>query len=124
LLGATVVFENSPHPSEILRTLKRERATALIAVPRMLGLTAQSSGTGIDARGWCAWFNSAYAAADGEPVFAPRLEVSPAAPPAGLEILGVYFRRCRAFPETEAFFKRIGYAVVQGYGNDGNRVLG
>ena len=36
LLGATVVFEHSANPSEIVRTVKRERATALIAVPRML----------------------------------------------------------------------------------------
>src|SRR4029077_13566466 len=36
LLGATIVFEPSTNASEITRTLKRERATALIAVPRML----------------------------------------------------------------------------------------
>src|SRR5882724_1052325 len=36
LLGATVVFEPSANPAEIIRTVKRERATALIAVPRML----------------------------------------------------------------------------------------
>ena len=34
LLGSTVVFENSPQPSEILRSIKRERATALVAVPQ------------------------------------------------------------------------------------------
>src|SRR5215813_4408982 len=36
LLGATTVFEPSTNPSEIIRTIKRERATVLIAVPRML----------------------------------------------------------------------------------------
>ena len=36
LLGATIVFELSTNPSEIARTIKRESATALIAVPRML----------------------------------------------------------------------------------------
>ncbi len=41
LLGATMVFELSANPSEIMRTIKRERATTLIAVPRMLdGLRA------------------------------------------------------------------------------------
>src|SRR5205807_6583515 len=34
LLGATVVFENSTNPAEILRTIKRERATLLIAEKR------------------------------------------------------------------------------------------
>src|SRR5258708_2877126 len=51
LLGATVMFENSPHPSEILRTLKRERATALIAVPRMLDSLRKALRQEIDARG-------------------------------------------------------------------------
>src|SRR5437879_10056423 len=38
LLGAAVVFEPSSNPAEIMRTIKRERATALVAVPRMLDL--------------------------------------------------------------------------------------
>src|SRR5260370_28989322 len=36
LLGAAAAFEPSANPSEIIRTIKQERATALIAVPRML----------------------------------------------------------------------------------------
>src|SRR6202790_2760154 len=62
LLGATVVFENSPHPSEILRTLKRERATALIAVPRMLDALRNALEQEIDARGWRGGFPSEYLA--------------------------------------------------------------
>ena len=38
LLGAAVVFESSSNPAEIIRTIKQERATALIAGPRMLDL--------------------------------------------------------------------------------------
>src|SRR5438552_4237287 len=38
LLGAAIVFEPSSNPAEIMRTIKRERATALIVVPRMLDL--------------------------------------------------------------------------------------
>src|SRR4029077_3691445 len=38
LLGATVVLENSPNAAEAVRTVKRERATALITVPHMLDL--------------------------------------------------------------------------------------
>jgi len=43
LLGAAVVFEQSSSPAEILRTVKQERATALIAVPRMLDLCMRGS---------------------------------------------------------------------------------
>ena len=38
LLGAAIVFEPSSNPAEIMRSVKRERATALVAVPRMLDL--------------------------------------------------------------------------------------
>src|SRR5206468_8006171 len=38
LLGATIVFEPSTNPKEIIRNVQRECATALIAVPRMLDL--------------------------------------------------------------------------------------
>src|SRR5258708_22574231 len=38
LLGAAVVFEPSSNPGEIIRTIKRARATALIGVPRLLDL--------------------------------------------------------------------------------------
>ena len=38
VLGATVAFEHSTNPGEIIRTVQGERATALIAVPRMLDL--------------------------------------------------------------------------------------
>src|SRR2546426_9930421 len=64
LLGATVVFENSTNPVEILRTIKRERATLLIAVPRMLDLLRSAVDREIDSRGWRSWFNKNYAAAE------------------------------------------------------------
>src|SRR5208283_641794 len=67
LIGATVVFENSPQPSEILRTIKREHATAAIAVPRMLDALRTALDREIDEHGWRDWFASAYAAASQQP---------------------------------------------------------
>src|SRR5208282_3145735 len=36
LLGATVVFENTFNPSEVMATIRRERVSVLVAVPRMI----------------------------------------------------------------------------------------
>jgi long-chain acyl-CoA synthetase len=36
LLGATVIFHETLNPSEIVRTIKRERVSVLVAVPRLL----------------------------------------------------------------------------------------
>jgi long-chain acyl-CoA synthetase len=55
LLGATVVFEPSAKPAEIIRTVKRERATALIAVPRMLDALHAGIERELEARGQSGW---------------------------------------------------------------------
>src|SRR5215475_5276589 len=52
LLGATVVLETSLNPVDILRTIKRERATVLIAVPRMLDALRGALEREIEKRGW------------------------------------------------------------------------
>ena len=116
LLGATVVFENSPHPSEILRTLKRERATALIAVPRMLDALRNALEQEIDARGWRAWFTSAYAAPDGGPFLRRVWRFRRLHRRLGWKFWAFISGGAALSADTEAFFKRIGYAVVQGYG--------
>ena len=36
LLGATVVFENTFNPAEVMATIRRERVSVLVAVPRMI----------------------------------------------------------------------------------------
>jgi long-chain acyl-CoA synthetase len=151
LLGAAIVFENSTNPTEITRTIKRERATALIAVPRMLdSLRATllrefqpTSTTSPDPQaslaehpGWLILRASAPSQGwvapstqrDGEALH----ETLAAAENKKFLHRAWLFRRIHrhfgwkfwAFisggaalsPDTEEFFKRIGYAVVQGYG--------
>jgi long-chain acyl-CoA synthetase len=116
LLGATVVFENSQQPSEILRTIKRERATALIAVPRMLDALRTAFDWEIDAHGWRAWFSSAYAAASQEPFLRRVWRFRRLYRRLGWKFWAFISGGAALSPETEEFFKRIGYAVVQGYG--------
>jgi long-chain acyl-CoA synthetase len=70
LLGATVVFENSALPSEILGRIRRERATVLVVVPRMLDAVGNAIEREIDAKGWRTWFTAAYSKAKRETFFA------------------------------------------------------
>jgi len=116
LLGATVVFENSQQPAEILRTLKRERATALIAVPRMLDALRTEIEREIDAHGWRAWFSSAYTASSSEPFLCRVWRFRRLHRRLGWKFWAFISGGAALSPETEEFFKRIGYAVVQGYG--------
>ena len=65
LIGAAVVFEPSANPSEIIRTVKRERATALIAVPRMLDALHAGIEREFEARGQTSWLTRTFERADG-----------------------------------------------------------
>src|SRR6476660_1896177 len=56
LLGATVVFEPSANPTQTIRTIKKERATALIAVPRMLDALHTEIERDVEVRGRVQWF--------------------------------------------------------------------
>jgi long-chain acyl-CoA synthetase len=116
LLGSTVVFENSALPSDILRTIKRERATALIAVPRMLDSVRSALEREIDAKGWRTWITNSYSAAQGEPFLKRAWRFRRLHRRLGLKFWAFISGGAALNPQTEEFFKRIGYAVVQGYG--------
>jgi long-chain acyl-CoA synthetase len=116
LLGATVVFEPSANPTEIMRTIKRERATALVAVPRMFdglraGLLREMEGLG---RG--EWLRRAFASADGQKFLRRALRFRRIHRRFGWKFWAFISGGAALSGETEEFFRRLGYAVVQGYG--------
>jgi long-chain acyl-CoA synthetase len=116
LLGATVVFENSGLPGEILRSIKRERATVLVAVPRMLDAVRHALEREIDSRGWRKWFDSEYAAAKDEWFWYRPWRFRRLHSLLGWKFWAFICGGAALSSDTEEFFKRIGYAVVQGYG--------
>src|SRR5690349_5711973 len=65
LLGAAAVFEPSSNPGEIIRTVKRERATALIVVPRMLDLLKSGLERDLEGRGQSSWLHRTLERANG-----------------------------------------------------------
>jgi long-chain acyl-CoA synthetase len=116
LFGATVVFENSTNPANILRTIKRERATALIVVPRMLDLVHSQIEREIDKRGWRKWFEKSYESAAGQPFLRRAWRFRRIHRLLGFRFWAFICGGAALRGETELFFKRLGFAVVQGYG--------
>lgn len=116
LLGATVVFENSALPAEILRIVKRERATGLVCVPRMLDALRNTMGLEINAKGWRKWFDAAYSAAKDETYLLRVWRFRRLHARLGWKFWCFISGGAALSPDTEEFFSRIGYAVVQGYG--------
>src|ERR1700722_4234636 len=116
LLGATTVFEPSTNPSEIIRTIKRERATALIAVPRMLDGLRAGIEREFEATGKQAWLTREFEAVQGQKFLRRAWRFRRIHRRFGWKFWAFISGGAAMTPETEEFFRRIGYAVVQGYG--------
>ena len=116
LLGAAVVFEASPNGTEVIRTVKRERATALITVPHMLDLLRKGIQRDLEARGEFEWFARTFAAAEAQKFLRRAWMFRRIHRRFGWKFWAFISGGAALSAETEDFFKRLGYAVVQGYG--------
>src|SRR5579863_934537 len=116
LLGATVVFEPSANPGEIIRTVKRERATALIAVPRMLDALHAGIEREYEARGRSNWLKKRLEAANGKKFLRRAWRFRLIHRRFGWKFWAFICGGAALSSETEEFFKHMGYAVVQGDG--------
>jgi long-chain acyl-CoA synthetase len=115
LLGATVVFEPSTNASEIQRTIKRERATALIAVPHMLDLLRNGISRDFESRGEIS-FERTFAKAEGKKFLRRAWMFRRIHRRLGWKFWAFISGGAALSEDTEDFFKRLGYAVIQGYG--------
>ena len=116
LLGSAVVFETSPNASEVIRTVKHERATALITVPHMLDLLRNGIVRDLERRGEAEWFARTFAAAGGQKFLRRACMFRRIHRRFGWKFWAFISGGAALSAETEEFFKRMGYAVVQGYG--------
>jgi long-chain acyl-CoA synthetase len=116
LLGATVVFEKSTNPRDTTRVIKTEGATALIAVPHMLELLRNSVIRDLEARGHSEWFRRAFSAAEGKKFLRRAWIFRRIHRRFGWKFWAFISGGAALSSETDEFFKRMGCAVVQGYG--------
>lgn len=116
LLGATVVFEPSANTADIFRSIKRERATALVAVPRMLDALRSGFERELESRRESARFARAYAEAEGKPFLRRAWIFRRIHRRLGWRFWAFISGGAALGSGTEDFFKRLGYGVVQGYG--------
>jgi long-chain acyl-CoA synthetase len=116
LLGAAVVFEPSANPAEIIRTVKRERAISLIAVPRMLDVLRAGMERELEARGKSAWLRQKLERAAGKKFLWRAWMFRRIHRRFGWKFWAFISGGAALSNETENFFKRMGYAMVQGYG--------
>src|SRR5487761_499119 len=116
LLGGTVIFLDTLSPAEISRAIRRERVTALVSVPRLIESLQGQIEREIEARGRSEKFRRNFAAADGEHFLKRCWRFRRIHGQLGWKFWA-FISGGAALPESvETFWRRLGYAVIQGYG--------
>ncbi len=116
LLGGTVIFQEELKPSEIVRTIQRERVSVLVCVPRVLQSLKQKVERDLEDSGKIEDFRRRFRESN-EKHFLHRWWIF-------REIRRQFGWKFWAFicggaaldAETEEFWARLGYAAIQGYG--------
>ena len=116
LMGGTVIFQAALRPAEVINTIRRERASVLVTVPRMLQSLKEKLERDLEDEGRLEEFRRRFQGAEGKH-FLHRWWIF-------REVHGQFGWRFWAFISggaaldraSEEFWARLGYAVIQGYG--------
>ena len=116
LLGGTVVFGNTFNPTEVMATIRRERVSVLVAVPRMIESLKQKVERDLDNSGERESFTARYAAAASQHFLRRWWTFRDLRRQFGWKFFAMISGGAALDRETEEIWHRLGYAVVQGYG--------
>ena len=115
-ISAAVVFGDSLNPAEILRTIHDERVSLLIAVPRVIESLAAKIERDIEADGKIEKFRREYAEAAKERFIWHMWRFRKIHRRFGWKFWAFLSGGAALRAETEEFWNRLGFAVIQGYG--------
>jgi long-chain acyl-CoA synthetase len=116
LLAGTVVFQETLKPAEVIKTLRRERVSVLVAVPRMLQSLKEKVERDLEDAGLLAKFHSDFAAAKGKHFLRRWWIFRSIHRRFGWKSWAFISGGAALDRETEEFWGRLGFAVIQGYG--------
>jgi long-chain acyl-CoA synthetase len=116
LLGATVLFQDTLNPSEIVATIKRERVSVLIAVPRVLEALQNKIERDLESQGLLEIFRRDLAAAANEKFLRRMWRFRRIHRRFGWKFWAAISGGATLGIETELFWGRLGFAAIQGYG--------
>ena len=116
IMGSTVVFHDTLNPSEILRTIKREKVSALVTVPRIMQTLRDKIERDLELEGRVKEFRKNFDKAEGEHFLRRWWRFRRIHHRLGWKYWAFISGGASLDPETEQFWGRLGYAVIQGYG--------
>ena len=116
LLAGTVIFHDSLNPAEIIRLVRRRRVSVLVAVPRILEALKEKIDRDMEAAGKVPWFRQQIAAADGEHFVKRWWRFRRIHSQLGWKFWAFISGGAALDAETEEFWRRLSFVVIQGYG--------
>ncbi len=116
LLGGTVIFQEELKPSEVMNTIRRERVSVLVSVPRVLQSLKQKVERDLEDFGQTAAFRARFAAAKDDHFLHRWWIFRAIRRQFGWKFWAFISGGAALDSDTEEFWGRLGYAVIQGYG--------
>jgi len=116
LLGGTVIFQDELKPSEVVNTIRRERVSVLVSVPRVLQALKQKVERDLEDRGEAIAFRRRFIASKDQHFLRRWWAFRSIRRQFGWKFLAMISGGAALDGETEEFWGRLGYAVIQGYG--------
>jgi long-chain acyl-CoA synthetase len=116
LLGGTVIFQEELKPSEIVNTIRRERVSVLVTVPRVLQSLKQKIERDLEDRGKIEDFRRRYRTSEGKHFLRRWWIFRGIRRQFGWKFWAFICGGAALDAETEEFWDRLGYTAIQGYG--------
>lgn len=116
MLAGTVVFLESLKPAELLDTIKRERVSVLVAVPRFIESLQREVERHEEREARLEKFRDRFARAEGKPFLRRWWVFRKIHARLGWKFWAFISGGAALPEEPEKFWTRLGYAVIQGYG--------
>lgn len=116
LLGGETYFQDSLNPSEIINTIRKNRISVVASVPRVLDSLRNKLERDYEARGETKALADRLAKAENRHFLTRWWMFRRIHRQFGWKFWAFISGGAALSPETEAFWRRLGFAVVQGYG--------
>lgn len=116
LLGGETYFQDSLNPSEIIQTVRKNRISVVASVPRVLDTLRNKLERDYEARGESKALEDKLAEAESRHFLARWWMFRRIHSQFGWKFWAFISGGAALSPDTEAFWRRLGFAVVQGYG--------
>jgi long-chain acyl-CoA synthetase len=116
VLGGTVIFQEELKPSEIVSTIRRERVSVLVTVPRVLQSLKQKIERDLEDAGKIEDFRRGFRTSEGKHFLRRWWIFRDIHRQFGWKFWAFISGGAVLDAETEEFWGRLGYAAIQGYG--------